>query len=165
MTLDSAQFRALLRRFAAGVTVVTTRHGDRIHGLTVSSFASVSAQPPLVAVIIDRGHAAHPLLQARDAAFAVNVLAGDQAALSERFAFGPESQRFEGGEWTTAKTGSPVLADAVAWLDCRVVARHPAGTHVIYVGQVEDGAVPRPQSPPLVYWNRGYHTVARLDPR
>ncbi|MEE8525937.1 MAG: flavin reductase family protein [Thermoanaerobaculia bacterium] len=165
MTVAPDQFRDLLRCFAAGVTLVTTRDGDRVHGLTVSAFASVSAEPPLVAVIINRDHAIHPLLEARDAPFAVNVLAADQAKLSERFAFGPESERFAIGDWTTAATGAPVLSEAVAWLDCRVEDRHPAGTHVIYVGRVEDGAVPRSESPPLVYWNRGYHTVDPVEPR
>ncbi len=161
--IDSEQFRDLLRCFAAGVTLVTTRSGERVHGLTVSSFASVSDDPPLVAVIINRGHTIHSLLEAPDSPFAVSILAADQSALSERFAFGPEQERFGAGDWTTAATGAPVLADAVAWLDCRIVDRHPAGTHVIYVGQVEAGAVPRADSQPLVYWNRGYQTVDRLD--
>jgi flavin reductase (DIM6/NTAB) family NADH-FMN oxidoreductase RutF len=164
MTVDSEQFRDLLRCFAAGVTLVTTRDGDRVHGLTVSAFASVSAEPPLVAVIINRANAIHPLLQTGGAPFAVNVLAADQAALSERFAFDPESERFDAGDWTTATTGAPVLADAVAWLDCRVVDRHPAGTHVIYVGRVEAGGAPRAEAAPLVYWNRAYHTVEPVEP-
>jgi flavin reductase (DIM6/NTAB) family NADH-FMN oxidoreductase RutF len=164
MTVDPDLFRDLLRCCAAGVTLVTTRDGDRIHGLTVSAFASVAAEPPLVAVIINQGTAIHPLLQGFDAPFAVNVLAADQAALSDRFAFEPESERFAAGDWTSAKTGAPVLADAVAWLDCRVVDRHPAGTHVIYVGRVEAGATPRPDAAPLVYWNRAYHTVDPMEP-
>lgn len=165
MTISSDQYRDLLRCFAAGVTLVTTRNGDRVHGLTVSAFTSVSAEPPLVAVIINRGHAIHPFLEVRDAPFAVNFLAADQAAYSERFAYAPESERFAIGDWKSAATGAPVLGEAVAWLDCRVEDRHPAGTHMIYVGRVVDGSVARPESLPLVYWNRGYHTADPVEPR
>ena len=170
MTISSDQFRGLLRCFAAGVTVVTARRGERRHGLTVSSFASVSTDPPLVAVILGKSSSIHPLL-ADDgageppAAFAVNILAEDQAEISQRFAYAPEEERFavRAGErgWTSAATGAPILADALAWLDCAVVDRHPAGTHVIYVGRVEAGRVVRPEARPLVYWDRDYRRLAR----
>jgi flavin reductase (DIM6/NTAB) family NADH-FMN oxidoreductase RutF len=159
MTVSADQFRDALRQFAAGVTVVTIRSGEITHGLTVSAFASVSPDPPLVAMVIDHQHAAHALLERPDAVFAVNMLAEEQQPLSERFAWSPDSERFELGSWTTAATGAPILADALAWLDCTIHSRHVAGSHTIYVGRVERSGVPRPSDKPLLYWSRDYRGV------
>jgi flavin reductase (DIM6/NTAB) family NADH-FMN oxidoreductase RutF len=63
------------------------------------------------------------------------------------------------GDWTSGTTGAPVLADALAWLDCRIHARYPAGSHTIYVGEVHMSHVPKEEAPPLVYWNRGYRKL------
>jgi len=156
-------FRDAMRHLPAGVTVVTVKAGDQVHGLTVSAFCSVSPEPPLVAIVIDQRHTAYPLLQQEGAVFAVNILAQDQAELSNRFAWLKDEDRFLGGEWSTAVTGAPVLADAVAWLDCKVRERYPAGTHAVYIGEVHASGVPRPDEPPLVYWNRGYRRLARHE--
>lgn len=159
MTISTDQFRDLLRCFAAGVTVVTAGRGEQVHGLTVSAFASVSTDPPLVAVILGKSSAVHPLLADDGAPFAVNILTEDQAELSDRFAYAPEDERFAAGSWSTATTGAPILTDALAWLDCAVVDRHPAGTHVIYLGRVEAGRAARPEARPLVYWDRDYRRL------
>jgi flavin reductase (DIM6/NTAB) family NADH-FMN oxidoreductase RutF len=156
MPISSEDFRNALRHFPAGVTIVSIKAGDKVHGLTVSAFASVSPEPPLVAVVIDRRHSGYPMLEQAGAVFAVNILAHDQMELSNRFAWVKDEDRFAAGRWTTAATGAPVLADALAWLDCTVWGRHPAGTHTIYLGEVQAASQPRPGEPPLVYWNRGY---------
>lgn len=161
MTISPAAFRDALRLFPAGVTVVTIRVGERVHGLTVSAFASVSPEPPLVAVMIDHQHGAHAMLETPGAVFAVNVLGEAQAELSDRFAWSPDDVRFDLGEWSTAATGAPILVDALAWLDCTIFSRHAAGTHTLYIGRVEASATPRPDGRPLVYWNRGYRSLAR----
>jgi flavin reductase (DIM6/NTAB) family NADH-FMN oxidoreductase RutF len=158
MAISSESYREALRHFPAGVTIVTLKAGEEIHGLTVSAFASVSPDPPLVAVIIDRRHVAQQMLELEDAVFAVNILAADQVELSNRFAWIKED-RFGAGDWKTAVTGAPVLADAVAWLDCKIYSRLPAGTHTIYIGQVVASEVPRPDGTPLVYWNRDYRQL------
>jgi len=160
MPITAAAFRDALRHFAAGVTLVTIRAGERVHGLTVSAFTSVSPDPPLVAMMIDHAHGAHALLCAPDATFAINVLGAEHRELSDRFAWGPDAERFAAGRWTTAVTGAPVLEDALAWLDCRLHSRHAAGSHELYVGEVLASAVPRPEAPPLIYWNRGYRRLA-----
>lgn len=159
--ISSSDFRNALRHFPAGVTIVTIRQAEEVHGLTVSAFASVSAEPPLIVTVIDNRHKAFDMLERDDAVFAVNILGQDQMALSDRFAWLKEGDRFAEGRWSTAVTGAPILIDAVAWLDCRVHARYPAGTHTIYVGAVHASGVPNPESPPLIYWNRTYR---RLDP-
>jgi flavin reductase (DIM6/NTAB) family NADH-FMN oxidoreductase RutF len=159
MPITSEEFRLALSHFAAGVTITTIRAGERIHGLTVSAFASVSAEPPLVAVIIDNRHRAKELFDTEGAVFAVNVLRHDQSALSNRFAWVKDENRFAEGTWGTAATGAPILADALGWLDCTIQSRFPAGTHTIYVGQVMASRVPEPGAAPLVYWNRGYRQL------
>ncbi len=160
MPVSDAAYRDALRHFPAGVTVVTIRAGDEIHGLTVSAFASVSPEPPLILVVIDHRHLAYQLLERPDAVFAVNILAEDQAWLSERFAWVKDEDRFDEGDWITARTGAPVLANALAWLDCSVYQRQKAGTHTVYIGLVQASQVLRPDVKPLVYWNRAYRRLA-----
>jgi flavin reductase (DIM6/NTAB) family NADH-FMN oxidoreductase RutF len=169
-SISPDEFRAALSHFASGVTVVTLRVGEHVHGLTVSAFTSISASPPLVAVVINRAHLAHAMLEEEGAVFAVNILNQEQRVLSDRFAWVKDEDRFAVGEWTTAATGAPVLADAVAWLDCTIHSRLAAGSHTIYVGEVRASGVPEPGRPPLVFWSRGYRTLelapepaARLD--
>ncbi|MCI0396155.1 MAG: flavin reductase family protein [Chloroflexi bacterium] len=159
MPVSSEVFRDALRHFPAGVTIVTVKSGEEIHGLTVSAFASVSPEPPLVMVMIDQRHSAFPLLEQEGATFAVNILHQDQVSLSNRFAWLKDEDRFNEGEWGTAATGAPILKSALAWLDCTVYARYQAGTHTIYVGEVQASSVPRPDQPPLIYWNRGYRQL------
>ncbi|MGH9363015.1 MAG: flavin reductase family protein, partial [Thermoanaerobaculia bacterium] len=87
MPVSSEEFRNALCRFPAGVTVTTIRVGDEIHGLTVSAFASVSADPPLITVVIDNRHKAYTMLEREGAVFAVNILRQEQMELSNRFAW------------------------------------------------------------------------------
>lgn len=159
MPITPEAFRDVLRHFPAGVTIVTIKTGEEVHGLTVSAFASVSPEPPLILVCIDHRHRAHKLLEQKDATFAVNILAADQSGLSDRFAYVNDEDRFAVGDWRTAVTGAPVLADALAWLDCTVYCHERAGTHTIYVGHVQASGVPSPDQPPLVWWNRAYRSL------
>ena len=159
MPIDPEDFRDALRHFPAGVTIVTVRAGDEVHGLTVSAFCSVSPSPPLVAVVIDHRHTAYPLLEREGAVFAVNILGESQRSLSDRFAWVKDEDRFHEGDWLVGATGAPILQDALAWLDCTVHARLPAGGHTIYVGEVRASSVVRPDEEPLVYWNRGYRKL------
>lgn len=159
MPVSSEAYRNALRHFASGVTVVTIRADGAVHGLTVSAFASVSPEPPLIMIAIDHRHSAYEMLETEGAVFAVNVLHQDQMELSNRFAWLKDEDRFKEGAWETATTGAPILADALAWLDCTIHARHVAGTHTIYIGEVQESDAPRPEESPLIYWNRGYRQL------
>ena len=162
MAISVDQFRETLRMFPAGVTLVTTRTEDGVrHGMTASSFTSVSADPPLVSVAIDRQTTMSGLLLSQTDSFAVNILAQDQEELSGRFAFVKDEDRFAEGEWATAVTGAPILQNALTWLDCKVHFRQQAGSHNIFIGKVLDSKVVRPEDSPLLYWNRDYR---RLKP-
>ncbi len=162
MPISSESFRDALRHFPAGVTVVTIKSPARedVHGLTVSAFASVSPDPPIILVSIDHRATACQLLDTPGASFAVNILGQNQMELSNRFAWLKDEDRFAEGEWITAATGAPILKDALAWLDCTVHAQFTAGSHTIYFGEVQASGVPRPGDYPLIYWNRGYRQLA-----
>ena len=158
MPIDAAQFRATLRLRAASVAIVTASDGERVHGMTVSDFAGVSLEPPLMLVCADKESNTLPLIEA-GRNFAVNLLGVGQEALSDRFASKQhEWTRFEGLSCEHGATGAPLIPGALASLDCRVVALHDAGDHVIVVGQVE--AARSAEVEPLLYWGGGYRRLA-----
>ena len=165
MTISSERFRNALRHFPAGVTIVTVNAPEQKspHGLTVSAFASISPKPPLIMVAIDHRNTAYKLLEQEGATFAVNILPQDKMELSNRFAWIKDEDRFAEGEWETAVTGAPILKDCLAWLDCTIYERYVAGTHTIYIGEVQASEAPRPDELPLVYWNRGYRHLKKLE--
>jgi flavin reductase ActVB len=111
-------------------------------------------------IAINNHNYASLLLEKAETSFAVNILAADEQELSNRFAWVKDEDRFAMGEWTTALTGAPILADAVAWLDCTIHSQLKAGTHTIYVGEVRACGVPRQDEAPLLYWNRDYRELA-----
>lgn len=151
------ELKAVMRRYPTGVTIVTTVYGGEPHGLTVNSFTSLSLDPPLVMVAIDRRAHSHEAID-RAGFYAVNILPHDLKDLAVRFATAPHSERFKGLETFTAKTGAPIIRGATAYLDCLVAARYPAGDHTIFVGQVVEGRVLE-DKPPLIYYMRNYHTL------
>lgn len=166
MPVPSDDFRDVLRHFPSGVTIVTIHAPSTSvpHGLTVSAFASVSPQPPLILIAIDHKANGYKMLEEEGATFAVNILGEEQTELSNRFAWVKDEDRFSEGNWTTASTGALVLEDALGWLDCTIYGRLVAGTHTIYIGEVVASKVNRPDAFPLAYWNRGYRRLMRKPP-
>ena len=163
-SLDPNLFREAMSRFATGVTVVTAcRDGDRF-GITASSFASVSIDPPLVLVCISRGLHTHAAIE-HSRAFAVNILGIHQLEVGRRFAgLTPEAEdRFRGLSWSVGGTGAPLLDDSLASLDCRLHASHEGGDHTIFVGEVVNARVSG-EEPPLLYHNRLWRRSEALEP-
>lgn len=160
MAVDVATFRDVLGQWPSGVTVVTTLAEGTWHGMTASSFSSVSAEPPLVSVCLLKKLYTHELFQT-SGVFGVNILAKDQTEIGKRFAgMNPEiTDRFEGLDVKTAETGVPLLGQAVAWLDCRVLHRYDGGDHTIFVGEVVAAQVER-QTGPLLYHSRSWGQFA-----
>lgn len=159
MPVERQLFKSVLRRWTSGVAIVTTRAGERVAGMTVSSFSAVSLEPPLVLFCADKRALTEPVL-AEAGVFAVNVLAAEQLELSAQFALaGNEPLRFEGLACRSGPTGSPWLPDTLAVLDCRTVAAHEAGDHVIYVGEVEAAAFDAAREP-LAYYDAAYRRLA-----
>ncbi len=154
MAISPDDFKAALGRWATGVTIVTARAGDRVHGMTVSAITEVSLDPPLVIVCADKSSNTLPLIE-EGRVFAVNVLARDQEALSNKFASKKDEwQRFDGLEYDEGPTGAPLLHGTVANLDCRVVSASEHGDHVVFVGEVV--AVRVSDGEPLLYFGGGY---------
>ncbi|MEV0248649.1 flavin reductase family protein [Nocardia sp. NPDC050712] len=155
--MDPTNLRAVLAHWATGVVVVTTARADGTpQGMTASSFTSVALEPPLVSICLASASATCRSITG-SGVFAVNVLGHDHEDIGRRFAArGDPARRFALGRWHQAPSGSAVLTDAVAWLDCAVVACHPASDHTIVLGLVRDTATPRP-APPLIYHDRTYH--------
>ncbi|MGU3362645.1 flavin reductase [Methylobacterium sp. M6A4_1b] len=147
-----------MARVASAVHLVTTDGAGGRAGFTASAVCSVSDGPPTLLVCINRSSSAYAAISANEG-LCVNTLAHDQSGVAA--AFGgrtPMAARFEAGSWTTLVTGAPALLGALTAFDCRIVGRHPVGTHdVLYcevVGLAEPG-----DGPGLVYADRGYHTV------
>jgi flavin reductase (DIM6/NTAB) family NADH-FMN oxidoreductase RutF len=158
MSVDPDTFRSALGRFASGVTVVTTRDAaGRDHGLTVSAFCSLSLDPPLVLVCIDKDASMHPVLD-EASHFAVNILAANQEALARRFA-APETDRFDGIGYVRDTTGAPILDDVLAYVECRKKLVLPGGDHTIVIGEVEHVEVH--STGPLLYYRGGYAQLER----
>ncbi len=156
------EYRAILSRFASGVTVVTARRDDELSGMTVSAFCSVSLQPPLVLVSLADGKPTTDLVKATGW-YGVNVLAGDQAWVSERFAYTEPDVRFDGVEWSAGPNGVPLLAGTIGSLECRVHSVVAAGDHHLVIGEVVHAATS--EGLPVVYTQRGYHTLGEsIDP-
>lgn len=156
--IDPDTFRAILGRFAAGVTVVTLRDDAGVdHGMTVSAFASVSLEPPLVLACIGNDSQMAPSLAGAHH-YGVSILASTQEALSRRFS-DVLPDRFAGIGFQRGKSGVVLLDDALATLDCTIVAKHPAGDHTIVIGQVDEGSMRH--ATPLLYYRGGYAQLER----
>lgn len=163
MPVAADLFRRVLGSFASGVTVVTTHADGRAHGTTMTAFCSLSLDPPLVLVCVDKSAEIHKLIE-RGGIFAVNILHAGQTELSRALARKgtPDlaaAHRLENVPHHVGKTGAPVLNDHLAYLECRVLQAIEAGDHTIYVGQVEDGGVTREAEGPLVYYRGRYRKV------
>jgi flavin reductase (DIM6/NTAB) family NADH-FMN oxidoreductase RutF len=153
MGVSKEEFRSALGRFASGVTVVTTRDADGAAlGITVSAFSSVSLEPPLVLVCIDKRASVHDVL-VEGYHFAVNILAEDQELLSRRFA-SKDDDRFNGTAYRDSAQGAPLLDGALASIECRVVQAYAVGDHTIVVGEVESTSIG--DGKPLAYFRGGY---------
>ena len=156
MPINKDEFRAALGRFASGVTVVTTRDASgRLHGITVSAFCSVSLEPPLVLVCIEKSAGSHHAFQAGKA-FVVNLLAAGQQHISDRFA-SRVSDKFAGVVYRSGIEDLPVLDDALANLECVLKYSYDAGDHTIFVGEIENARIS--DGEPLIYFHGSYRKI------
>jgi flavin reductase (DIM6/NTAB) family NADH-FMN oxidoreductase RutF len=160
MSVTQADFRKAMGRFATGVTILTVNHEGEDLGMTANAFASVSLQPLLVLVCVERQARTHAHLHAKRR-FGVNVLAENQRALSEYYAREIKAQT-ESGKPSSARFdhtrhGTPVLHGALAYLECRLATTQDAGDHTIFVAEVEDVVVR--EGDPLLYFRGQYYAL------
>lgn len=154
--IEPQEFRNALGRFASGVTVVTVMDGDEPHGITVSSFMSVSLSPPLIAVAIGRGAHAHELLHS-GRSFGVSVLRQGQEQVSDLFA----NRQVRISDPLELTDGFPFVRDALSRMACKVTAVYEAGDHSIFVAEVERLAYG--EGAPLIYQQGRYVRVSEFD--
>src|SRR5436190_2622172 len=160
--VTASDFRSAMRRLTGGVSVITAGRGRDISGMTVTSVTSLSVDPPTLIVSVNRGASSWPLIR-RYGFFGVNILNADQLDIAERFT-GKDGAtgagRFAGAEWYNRASGVPLLADALAAIDCEVdeiVERH---SHAIVIGRVLDIQL-SPRSAALAYWQGQYLAIDR----
>jgi flavin reductase (DIM6/NTAB) family NADH-FMN oxidoreductase RutF len=153
------QLRSAMRAWTTGVAVVTAAHGGEKHGMTVSSFSSISLEPPLVAISLQTDSHTHQLVS-RAGAFGVTVLAAGQQALSERFAGQTEADadRLQGLSTEILATGAPFIQGGLAFLDCRVAQAITAGLNTLLIGEVVAVRADDHEAP-LVYHDRRYRRL------
>jgi flavin reductase (DIM6/NTAB) family NADH-FMN oxidoreductase RutF len=158
LTVSPDEFRSVLGRFPSGVTVVTTKAADASDsGMTVSAFCSVSLEPPLVLICIEKSASAYQALTS-STGFVVNILSAGQEQIARRFAI-VDIDRFEGVGYSRSQNGFAVLDDALGLIECTTVAQHDAGDHTVIVGEVE--AARAETGTPLLYYRGGYAQLER----
>ena len=158
MAVDPDLFRGTLSTWASGVTVVTCRHGNDVRGMTASAFCSVSLDPPLILVCVDKSAIFYEFIS-KAGSFAVNILSREQEDVSRACSSRKveESRRLAGIPYHEEATGSPVLDHAIGYLDCTVEQAYEGGDHTIFVGRVQ-GAGAR-DGEPLLYFRGAYRSV------
>lgn len=157
MPINPMQFRNTLAQWASGVTVVTTTSNGLRYGMTASSFSSVSLEPSLILICVGKAAFTHDLLL-ETGTFGVNILSAGQLHLGKRFAekHSDYIDRFADLNVDTGSTGSPLLADALAWLECRTTQAVDAGDHTVFIGEVIESKINGGE--PLLYVNRMWGT-------
>ena len=156
MPVSSADFRSALSRFASGVTVVTTKNAaEKQFGITVSAFCSVSLDPPLVLICIEKTAGSHHAFT-ESGRFTVNILAENEIHLSEHFASLVED-KFKSIDFAVDEHGIPILSGSIANLQCRLFKELDGGDHSIFLGEVEHVIVR--DAEPLIYFKSGYRRI------
>jgi flavin reductase (DIM6/NTAB) family NADH-FMN oxidoreductase RutF len=160
VSIDPQTFRGILGNFATGVTVITVADGDEMQGMTANAFTSLSLDPLMVLICVDRASHTHRVLQG-GRAFAVNVLSSDQENVSRLFAkkAPPERGTLRGEKFRIGETGAPVLTDCLAYIECRVAEELSGGDHTIFLGEVVDAAVVKDGNP-LLFFRGSYRELA-----
>lgn len=160
--MNGQALRESMRHWATGVAVVTSRYREDEHGMTVNSFTSVSLDPPLVLVALDRASRTCTMVS-QSGVFGVTILASDQQDIAERFAGqdGSSQNRFDGIDTQRLVSGVSFIAGGLAYLDCRISKSYQIATHTLFIGHVVDIRInSEPSGQPLLYLNQSYQQLA-----
>ena len=155
MPPSKQDFRQIMGQFATGVTIVTTRHSDKLHGSTANAVTSVSLDPMMVLVCMEHTTDTYPILR-ESGVFALNILSVEQEHLSTRFASKDteDAHNVQTIPHRFAATGAPIIEGSLAYLDCRTVEILPGGDHFIFLGQVEEAGIMNEDEPLLFFRGR-----------
>ena len=164
MTLDSETLRHAMRAWTTGVAVVTAKYEDQHYGMTVNSFNSVSLEPPVISVALKQLTHTHDLVT-KSGLFAVTILNSGQKELSDRFAgkIPGTIDRFEGVETGRLSIDAPIIKNAMAYFNCRVMNSTSIGENTLFIAEVID-ASGEGEGDPLVYHNRVYWKLTSAQP-
>jgi flavin reductase (DIM6/NTAB) family NADH-FMN oxidoreductase RutF len=159
MALTRDDYRRLIGCFATGVTIITMARGEEVRGMTANAVTSVSLDPLLLLICVDKRTTTHQFLEEAQA-FAVNILAEDQEQVSRALAShdSEDARRLIGYRYHPGQTGSPILDDCLAFVECQVTEVLPGGDHSIFIGRVEAGEVMR-EVPPLIFFRGKYNRL------
>lgn len=149
----SLAFKAAMRCVPTGVTVATSLKDDELRGITLNAFSSVSADPPMILICVNRDARTY-LYIATSRIFCVNVLAADQRELAERFSGKMRERQFDDIAYISGETGAPILPGAIAHFDCEVFEEHQVASHSIFIGRVVSAS--SREGSPLGYFNRDF---------
>lgn len=155
--ISSDSFKAAMRRLASSVCIVTTRHDNVPAGLVATAVCSVSADPPMLLVCVNRSAQAHDAF-VQAGRFCVNVLDSNQAQLADRFARATGTERFAGLASDSLTTGAPALPEALISFDCETANMVAGGTHTVFFGRIVDLRL-RSAAAPLLYFDGRYADV------
>ena len=159
--IEPFTFREALGHYASGITVITSCIDGEPVGFTCQSFYSVSMSPPLVSFSIMARSASYPRIR-QAGRFAVNILSGEQVAISNQFAR-KGTDKWHGVDWQPSPLGNPVIAGSLHWLDCEIHAEHVAGDHLIVIGEVKAlNLQEAAATQPLLYFKGQYCNLAAL---
>jgi flavin reductase (DIM6/NTAB) family NADH-FMN oxidoreductase RutF len=156
MPIEKNQLRQVMGHFATGVTIITTINKDgQMHGLTANAFTSVSLEPPLLLISVDKKAESYPAFE-ESKVFTVNILGDDQEALSRKFAVSG-GNKFEGVAYRTGANGAAILEGALAFVECTLYAVYEGGDHTIYLGEIQEAVVR--EGKPLLFFRGGYRAL------
>ena len=150
----SDSIAALFQRLTQGVYVVGVASAELRNAFTAAWVMQVSFNPLLIVLSIDPHHSSYRLLK-ENRAFSINVLKKGQLALAEHFAQPSSTDKLAGQRWTTGRMGLPLLREALAWFECRLVDEHPAGDHMLVLGSVVEGKLLDVEAEALSYRETG----------
>lgn len=150
----SGSIAALFQRLTQGVYVVGVAHGEVRNAFTAAWVMQVSFDPLLLALSINPHHSSYGLLK-EGRAFSVNVLNKDQLEVAAKYGRPAGPDKLALMEWTTGRSGVPLLLESLAWFECQVVGEHGAGDHVLVLGKVIDGKLLDSKAEPMTYRETG----------
>lgn len=159
MSVDPLEFRSIIGHLATGVTVITTAAGEELQGMTANAVTSLSLDPVMILICVDKGSHTHRLLTS-SGVFAVNILGEHQEEVSRLFAkrAEPEQGTLRGQKFRLGETGAPILEDCLAFIECRVAEVLTGGDHSIFLGEVVDEGVVNDVKP-LLFFRGQYQAI------
>jgi len=157
MPIEKSELRRVMGHFATGVTVITTFSNEgKLHGLTANAFTSVSLEPPLLLICVDKKAESYPSFE-QSKVFTINILADDQEDISRKFAITGTPDKFEGISYRLGANKAPILNGSLGYIECKIAAVYEGGDHTIYLGEIQQAETR--DGKPLLFYRGGYRAI------